>query len=94
MLREPIKLTLYDTNDEEIRTEECRVVPWGMLKKALAIGTKKDTEQTFDGISDFVVELFKGRLTKTELEENADTGEVLAVFQTVFITAKNNIPNA
>jgi hypothetical protein len=33
----PIELTLYDTNDEPIKTYTRRTVPWGVMKKAMSL---------------------------------------------------------
>lgn len=42
----PIKLTLYDANDEEIETYERSRIPWGILKKAVSLQKKIDEAET------------------------------------------------
>jgi hypothetical protein len=110
----PIKLTLYDANDEEIATYERHRIPWGILKKAVALQTKvmeaekkeearqwwqiwKKNEKTsveeaqLYAISQFVVELFGNQFTVKQLEEGADTPEVLAVFRAVLSRANQSV---
>ena len=65
-----------------------------MLKKALMLEKAKSGETQVDAISDFVVELFKEKFTRTEMEDGADISEVMAVFRAVLTIAENNIPNA
>lgn len=110
----PIKLTLYDTNDEPIETYERSRIPWGILKKAIALQTKvkqaetkeearqwwrvwkKDDKATVEdaqilAISQFVVELFGNKFTVRQLEEGADTPEVMAVFRAVIARANQAV---
>lgn len=42
----PIKLTLYDAKDVEIATYERSRIPWGILKKAIALQTKVKQAET------------------------------------------------
>lgn len=110
----PIKLTLYDANDEAIETYERNRIPWGILKKAILLQTKvkqaetkeesrqwwhvwKKDEQTsvedaqILAISQFVVELFGNKFTVRQLEEGADTPEVMSVFRAVLARANQAV---
>lgn len=110
----PIKLTLYDANDEEIATYERSRIPWGILKKAIVLQTKvkqaetkeearqwwqvwkKDEKTSVEdaqilAISQFVVELFGNKFSVRQLEEGADTPEVMNVFRAVIARANQAI---
>lgn len=110
----PIKLTLYDANDEPIDTYERNRIPWGILKKAIALQAKvKDAETKEEAkkwwqvwknnekatvedaqilaISQFVVELFGNKFTVRQLEEGADTPEVMSVFRAVLARANQAV---
>lgn len=94
---EPIKLTLYGENDEEIKTYERRIVTWGLLKKASRLAGQMDggaegtegAEALVSEVSQFVVEVFGGQFTVEELEAGADLGEVMAVLQAIVSRASS-----
>ena len=44
MLQTPIKLTLYDAQGEVQNEYTCSMIPWGILKKAIAL--TKGIDQT------------------------------------------------
>lgn len=91
---EPIKITIYGENDEPVKECVRRIIPWGLLKKAVKLQkdlseakAKGEAEKQMDLINGFVVELFKDQFTADELANGADTGEVIAVFQAVLARA-------
>lgn len=110
----PIKLTLYNADDEPIETYERSRIPWGILKKAIVLQTKiKQAETNEEGrqwwqvwkkdertsvedaqilaISQFVVELFGNKFSVRQLEDGADTPEVLSVFRAVLARANQAV---
>lgn len=99
MLKEPIKLTLYDENNEEAATYSCMFIPWGMLKKALSLqaftanGTENVDESIIDAMGQFVCDLFKNKFTNEDLEKGADLTDVIAVVNAVVGYAGAISPN-
>jgi hypothetical protein len=96
---EPIKLTLYGQDDEELKTYERRIVPWGLLKKASRLAGQLDVgaegaegaEALISDVSQFVVEVFGGQFTVEELEAGADLGEILSVMQAIVSRASGMV---
>ena len=82
-----ISLTLYNNEDEVIKTYEKSVIKWGLMKKAIKLGKNMDEkdfgEGDFDKISEFVCDLFDNKFTLKELEDGADMGEVFTAFKSV-----------
>lgn len=86
----PISITLYDEDDEPIKTNEKSVLRWGMLKQALKVANSIQRDEkgdldpdSLDAVTDFVCYLFGNRITKDELYEQADIREVMAAFRAV-----------
>lgn len=85
----PIQITLYDENDEPIKTYSLSVVRWGLLKKAIKLSkqiNQKDEEieeEAMDAISAFVCQLFRDKFTPTQLDEGADIAEIMSAFRAV-----------
>jgi hypothetical protein len=94
-----VSVTLYDKNDEPIKTYEKSVIKWGLMKKAIKLGKGMNEEDfgedEFDKISEFVCDLFDNQFTTKDLEEGADVGEVFTAFKAVIAKAKamNVSPN-
>ena len=68
----PIELSLYDENDEVIRTYSKSIVRWGILKQAIKLAKILDESGGFgdsdmDAISAFVCRLFDDQFTVEEL---------------------------
>ncbi len=95
----PIKLSLYNDDNEVIQEYERSIVPWRMLKPALSLMENANlsnmadlsslTEEDIDEITGLVVETFGSGLTVHDLDEWADIGEMVAVIQ--MIAAKANV---
>lgn len=87
----PMVIHLYDGDGELTKTATQTFVPWKMLKTAakLASTLNKDqpTEEDIDGITNLVVSVFQGKVSKEELEEGADLGEMMAVVQQIVATS-------
>ena len=100
-MAEPIKITLYDENDE-VKAEFSRsTIPWGILKKALklqSIDKKGVSDADLDKISGLVCEIFGNKITLDDIDKYVDVEEVMAVFAAVISRASSmssgSIPNA
>lgn len=114
-----ITITLYDKDDQPIKTYERAIIPWGILKRATRLmdqfadqnptaapattekwfwqrkkksGTEvRQEEKQLEAISQFVVELFGNQFTVRDLENGADVGEIMAVFQSVIARANATV---
>lgn len=89
-MESPIEITLYDENDEPVKTYTRTKIKWGMFKKALSLQNLDDknmSDEDFGKISGFVCELFGNQFSKKQLEDGADVSEIFAVFQSVFARA-------
>jgi hypothetical protein len=88
-----VSLTLYDNNDEVIKTYQKSVIKWGLMKKAIRLGKGMSDEDfgeaDFDKISEFVCELFDNQFTLQELENGADVAEVFTAFKAVINKAQS-----
>ena len=88
-----ISLTLYDKEDQPIKTYEKSVIKWGLMKKAIKLGKSMNIEDfgetDLDKISEFVCDLFDNQITLKELEDGADMGEVFAAFKGVISKANS-----
>ncbi len=88
---------LYGDDGEIEKTSTQTFVPWKMLKAAAKLAStlneEKPTEEDVDGITNLVVSVFKGKVTKEELEESADLGEMMAVMRQIVATSKGINPN-
>lgn len=96
MANSPIALTLYDEHDEPVKELQRNIVPWGILKKALKLrdlGEKDFDEKSFDELTGFVCEVFGNQVTSKELEEQADTVQIIAVMNAVISRANSYFPN-
>jgi hypothetical protein len=91
----PVELTLYDANDEPVKTFSKSVIRWGMLKQAIKLakqleGSEKElTEDSLDALSAFACRLFDDQFTQEALEAGADIAEVMACFKAVVNRAKS-----
>lgn len=97
MPRAPIQLDLYDADSEVIKSLSRVVVPWGILKKAVRLSKHIDelNEETVDEMADLVVQIFgEEKVTRQELDEFADVGDMISVIQTIVQRGHSLIPNA
>ena len=85
----PVELTLYNENDEPIKTYTKSVIRWGMLKQAIKLAKQLGTderelsEDNLDALSAFACRLFDDQFTQGQLEAGADIAEVMACFKMV-----------
>jgi len=97
MLKEPIELTLYDGNNEEIETFKLMIIRWGFLKKALTLAKQikeAEAEEQFDTIGKLICEIYGNRFSLDDLNEKGDRDQVMAVFNAITMVAAKQIPNA
>jgi hypothetical protein len=100
MPKAAIELDLYGPDDEKIKTLKRLIVPWGILKKAVRltknIGTGEDvTEENIDEIAGLVIEIFgEANVTREELDQCTDVGDMLAVINAIANRGRGLIPNA
>jgi len=98
MMQEPITLVLYDENNEVAKTLEVKIIPWGMLKKALGLSNSMSGEsfgnETVDAISQFICDLFHGKVTVEELDSGADMLDMISVVKSILSYAGELNPNA
>ena len=88
----PIELTLYNPEtNEAVETFVRSFVPWGILKKALAMQQTLQagelSEDTLDELAGLVVAVFGDRFTLEQVTEGADAGEMITVIQAVISRA-------
>jgi len=87
----PIRITLYSANDEVKQTYTRMVIPWGILKKAIALMRSFDqasvAEKDMDAIASLVVEAFGNQFTVKDLDESSDIGDMLSVLQNIVARA-------
>ena len=95
MTNKPIKLDLYDSNDEVSKTLTKGFIPWKMLKEAAKLGTLKEgeiNEEKVDEITDFVVRLFGAeKVTRAEIEEGASIQDMVSVLTEIISVANGTI---
>jgi hypothetical protein len=87
----PITITLYGANDEEKQTFSRTVIPWGILKKAIALSKSINEDavgsQDIDAIAGLVVEAFGNQFTIQDLDVGADVGEMISVLKNIVARA-------
>lgn len=97
MLQTPIKLTLYNAQDEPTKEYTCSLIPWGILKKAIALTKGIDptnvTEEDLDAIAQLVVDVFGRQFSIADLDSGADVSEMLTVLKSVTARALALVPS-
>jgi hypothetical protein len=93
----PITLNLYDSDDNVIKTLSRSVIPWGILKKAVRLMRKINTdnlsEQDVDEIAGLVVTIFGDKVTIDDLDKGADTSDMVATIMQIVTKAESLMPN-
>jgi hypothetical protein len=100
-MAEPIKVTLYDENDEIIAEHSRRIIPWGILKKALKfkdLDKANISDKDMDSMADLLCEIFGDKLTIADIDKYMDIGDVMSVIGAITVRAASmmsgSIPNA
>ncbi len=93
-------LTIYDGNDEVLKTLRRSFVPWRLLKRAVMLAGKIDlahpetmTAETVDDLAMLVVDAFGGQVTLEEIDNGADLGQMLAVMTAIMSIARGRTGN-
>lgn len=94
----PVEITLYNDDDEPIKTYSKSVVRWGILKQAIKLAKSLEESEgfgddDFDQISAFICRLFDDQFSMSELEEGADVSEIMSCFHAV-VRRANTMGNA
>jgi hypothetical protein len=90
----PIELTLYDPETNEPKETYSRsFVPWMILKRALRLskvlnkGIDNFGDEDLDEIAAVVVAVFGDKFSIADLDQGADTAEMMNVIQAVMARA-------
>jgi hypothetical protein len=81
-MSEPIKLTLYDENDEEIKTYSRSRISWEFFKKSLHAKVPEDgilNDENMHSIQEFVCNFYDNQFTEDDLIKGADVRETLTI---------------
>jgi len=93
----PITLTLYDADDNVIKTLVRNDVPWGLLKKAVRLMKGIDinnlTEENLDGIAGLVSIVFGDKVTIEELDKFAYTSDMISTITQIMHKTNDLMPN-
>jgi hypothetical protein len=90
----PVEIIFYNDKDEETARFSAPRIRMKFLKTAIRLAREFGdvsnlTEEQADTLFDFIVDLFGGKFTREELEENVDLFEGMAVLQSVLMRANN-----
>ncbi len=96
-----IKLTLYNPENNEIRSEHTRAfIPWKILKRSVRLMKQlkgKDPndleEAVIDELSVLVADVFNNAISVHDLEEFSDVSEMISIIQTIISRANGILPN-
>ena len=102
---QPLKLTLYKSNNEVDRELTRSFVPWGILERALDLqeqfeGLETDehgqpigiTREHVQALSDFVIFVFDDQVTGDELKRKAALPDMLALYRQIFAMVTQTMP--
>ena len=84
MLTDRITLTLYDANDNPVKTLSRSGIRWSLLKRLInmqAVLPQCDSQaEKMDVIIDIVAATFEGQATLEEIEQGVNYDEAIAIF--------------
>lgn len=90
-MADPIKITFYNS-DDSVKAEYSKLrIPLGLVDIALDLSENQDPKsdrETWAAIKAFIVEVFGGQFTLDELNQGADLGDMMSIFN--MIVAKIN----
>ena len=89
---DPVRITFYNP-DDSIKAEFCKLrIPLGLVDIALDLAEnmeQRSDRETWDAVKAFIVEAFGEQFTLNELNEGADLGDILSVFNTIVAKIEN-----
>jgi len=96
-----LSITLYDNDNEVVKTFTRTFVPWKLLKRAVKLvkvfGNDFDPdnmkESDIDELAALVVDAFGGQFTIDQLNDGADLGEMMTVLTGIMASAQGTVPN-
>jgi hypothetical protein len=89
----PVKLTLYNGDNEVVKELVRHVLPWKLVKKSIRLFRNSAiedsmTEEDADAIANLVVEIFgQEKVTLQELDDCADIGDMVSVITSIIARA-------
>ena len=93
----PIKINLYDGNDQVIKSLSRTRIPWGVLKRAIRMASSLDesniTDDDLDNIAALIADAFSGGVTVQELDQYGDIAEMIEAIQGIIERASATVPN-
>jgi hypothetical protein len=105
MSKGPIKLTIYNQDNEPVKELQTSIVPWGIMKRAIKlVKSLKGSEgmsqaemldalddESIDLMTALVADVFSGRVTVEELNRGVELGEMLPVIMQIINKAFSGI---
>lgn len=95
----PIKLTLYDENNEIIGEFSRSFVPWKLLKSAIRMqktvsetGLENLSTEEVDALAGLVVEVFGNKFSVQDCDNGADISDMYAVITAIVSKASGLTP--
>lgn len=92
-----LKVTLYDNDNEPVKTFTRTFVPWKLLKRAVrlmkTLNVEELSEADVDELAALVVDVFGNQFTADELNDGADVGEMMTVLEAIMVSAQGSLPN-
>ena len=86
-MTERITLTLYDANDEPVKTLSRSGIRWSMLKRIVRLDDVLEEsgspEERLEVIIDAVASMFEGQATLEEIESGCNYDEAIACFRQI-----------
>lgn len=91
----PLTIRLYDAENEPQEFSQT-IIPWGIMKMAIAISENMNQEQPtaadIDALAGLVVAVFGNRFSTADLDRGADITEMMAVINAIVARATNLMP--
>jgi hypothetical protein len=85
----PMRITLYTEESEVKRTYTRSCVNWRLLKNAVKIAKKLNTDEGVNALAVLVVDAFGCQFSVEELISGADKGEMMSVMNTIITKARD-----
>lgn len=89
---DPIQITFYNS-DDTVKAEYSKLrIPLGLIDIALELSENQDPKsdrETWAAIKSFIVEVFGNQFTLDELNQGADLGDIISVFNMISAKISN-----